>query len=225
VTEVTEVTEGRGERGTADKTGEPRILLEIACGDLRDAIAAAEGGADRLELCSALELDGLTPSLGTALEVYRSAGVQFVAMVRPRAGDFVYGDDEVGVMLHDAQLLLDAGANGIVVGCLTRDHEIDARACARFAALAEGHAVVFHRAFDRIKEPFGALEILVDLGFTRILTSGGTKTALEGVKRLRELVERADGRIQILPGGGIRENNVEAVVKQTGCSQVHLSRR
>ena len=224
MTEVTEVTQGRTGSG-ARGSRESRILLEIACGDLRDAMAAASGGADRLELCSALELDGLTPSLGTALEVYRAARVEFVAMVRPRAGDFVYSDAEVLVMLHDAQLLLDAGAAGIVVGCLTRDKEIDARACARFAALADGSSIVFHRAFDRVKEPAAALEMLVDLGFTRILTSGGKKTALEGVKEIRELVQRADGRIEILPGGGIREDNVDVVVKQTGCSQVHLSRR
>ena len=202
-----------------------RILLEIACGDLRDAIAAGEGGADRLELCSALELDGLTPTLGTALEVYRAGRAPFVAMIRPRGGSFVYTDDEVAVMLHDAQLLLDAGASGIVVGCLTPTREVDARSCARFAALADGHDVVFHRAFDRVKEPAAALEALVDLGFTRILTSGGAKTALEGVKQIRELVRQADGRIEILPGGGIREENVEVVVKQTGCLQVHLSRR
>ncbi len=204
---------------------ERSILLEIACGDLNDALAADAARSDRIELCSALELEGLTPSLGTAVEVDRRLSVPFVAMVRPRAGGFVYSSDEKAVMLRDAQLLVDAGAVGIVVGCLTSSGTIDARACEKFVALAGEAEIVFHRAFDRIKDQVGALETLMDLGFTRVLTSGGAPTALAGARRIRALVERAAGRIEILPAGGIRENNVEAVVMQTGCEQVHLSRR
>jgi copper homeostasis protein len=201
------------------------IILEIACGDLRDALAAESARADRIELCSALDLEGLTPSLGTAVEVFRRISVPFVGMVRPRAGDFVYSSGELSVMLRDAQLLMDAGASGIVVGCLTNSGTIDARACEQFVALAGESETVFHRAFDRVKDQMVALQTLMDLGFTRILTSGGAPTALSGARRIRQFVERAAGRIEILPAGGIRENNVEAVVLQTGCEQVHLSRR
>ena len=202
-----------------------RITLEIACGDLRDALAAESARADRVELCSALELEGLTPSLGTAVEAYRLLSIPFVAMVRPRAGDFVYGSGELGVMLRDAQLLLDAGAQGIVVGCLTSGGTVDARACEQFVALAGESETVFHRAFDRIRDQMTALQTLMDLGFTRVLTSGGAPTAAQGAKKIRSFVERSAGRIEILPAGGIRENNVEAVITQTGCTQIHLSRR
>ena len=128
-------------------------------------------------------------------------------------------------MVRDAQLLLDANVAGIVFGCLTRDGLVDAHACEPFVALAVGTETVFHRAFDQIKDQLSALDVLIELGITRVLTSGGAKTALEGARRIRALVERAAGRIEILPAGGIREENVEAVVKQTGCEQVHLSRR
>ena len=200
------------------------ILLEIACGSISDAIIASTG-ADRLELCSALELGGLTPSVGTALEVDEAVMVPFVVMIRPRAGDFVWTADELAVMERDAGLLLDAGAQGIVFGCLTKDRDVDVAACRRLIDVA-GHAeTVFHRGFDEARASFQALDTLMDLGITRVLTSGGAPTALEGVGRIRALVERAAGRIEILPGGGIREHNVEAVVRQTGCVAVHLSRR
>jgi copper homeostasis protein len=200
------------------------LLLEIACGSITDACIAATG-ADRLELCSALELGGLTPSLGTVLEVSDTLTVPFVALVRPRAGNFVCSPVELAVMERDAALLLEAGATGIVFGCLTKSGDVDVAACRRLLEVAGRAETVFHRAFDEARAPFEALESLVDLGVTRILTSGGKKAALEGVGRLRALAERAAGRIEILPGGGIREHNVEAVVRQTGCDQVHLSRR
>jgi len=176
-------------------------------------------------LCSALALDGLTPSLGLAVVVGARVETPFVAMVRPRGGDFVYSGSEVSIMERDAGLLLEAGASGIVFGCLTRDRAVDDRQVDRLVSVAEGAETVFHRAFDRAAAPFEALETLVALGVTRILTSGGAPTALEGAKRIRALAERAAGRIEILPAGGIREENVEAVVRQTGCEQVHLSRR
>jgi copper homeostasis protein len=202
-----------------------RIVVEICCENLADAVAAEAAGADRLELAQALELGGLTPSPGLALVVGARVTMPFVAMVRPRGGDFVHADGEINVMERDAVLLLEAGASGIVFGCLTEDGRIAERACARLIAAAGDAETVFHRAFDRVKDPLDALETLIALGVSRVLTSGGAKTALEGADRIRALVERADGRIEILPGGGIREENVEQVVRRTGCTQVHLSRR
>ena len=200
------------------------LLLEIACGSIADARVAATG-ADRLELCAALEVGGLTPSIGAALEVDAAVAVPFVAMLRPRAGDFVCSVAELAVMERDAALLLEAGASGIVFGCLTQDGQVDVLACRRLIEVAGAAETVFHRAFDEARAPFEALETLADLGLTRILTSGGARTALEGVARIRALVDRAAGRIEMLPGGGIREHIVAAVVRQTGCDQVHLSRR
>lgn len=201
------------------------IVLELACGSLDDALAAVRAHADRIELCSALELDGLTPSLGTALEVDRISSVPFIAMVRPRSGDFVYSLAEIRVMDRDARLLMEAGASGIAFGCLTREGRIDEQSCERILSACNGSDTVFHRAFDQIADQLEALEILMRLGVTRVLTSGGAKSALEGAKQIRSLVERAAGQIEILPAGGIREENVEAVIRQTGCDAVHLSRR
>jgi copper homeostasis protein len=202
-----------------------RIVVEICCESLADGVAAEAARADRLELAQALELGGLTPSPGLALVVGARVRVPFVAMVRPRGGDFVYADSELTVMERDVGLLLEAGAAGIVFGCLTEDRRIDEGACERLIAAADDAEIVFHRAFDRLKHPLDALETLIDLGVSRVLTSGGAKTALEGANRIRALLERAEGRIEILPGGGIREENVEQVVRRTGCTQVHLSRR
>jgi copper homeostasis protein len=209
-----------------------RIALEIACGSIHDAVIADQAGADRLELCAAMELGGLTPSLGTVFEVSERVDAPFVTMIRPRAGSYQWTGAELAGMERDASLMMETGASGIVFGCLTSSGAVDVRACKRLMrAAGRGETVfhpveaVFHRAFDESSDQLRALETLIEMGITRVLTSGGAATALEGVARIRTLVERAAGRIEILPAGGIREENVEAVVKQTGCQQVHLSRR
>jgi copper homeostasis protein len=202
-----------------------RIVLEIACDGLEDALVAAQGGADRLELCSALALDGLTPSFGLVLELREALHLPLMAMVRPRAGDATYSSAELTVMHRDAQLLLDAGVDGIVFGVLDARGRVDAHATREFVGLAADREAVFHRAFDHVPDPEDALEALIEAGVRRVLTSGGAPTALEGVDRIRALVERAAGRIEILPAGGIREANVRSVLERTGCTQVHLSRR
>jgi len=202
-----------------------RILLEIACASVADAIAATRGGADRLELCSALELQGLTPTPGMLTAVCRRVDLPVMVMVRPRAGSAVYTSTEWAVMESDAELLIHGGAAGIVFGALDGRGRVDERRCRGMALLAEGAETVFHRAFDEIADPMVALESLIACGVTRVLTSGGAPTALEGAERIRALVEHAADRIEILPGGGIREGNVAEVVRRTGCAAVHLSRR
>ncbi len=202
-----------------------RIQLEIACASVADAVAAARGGADRLELCAALELGGLTPSVGLLAAVRRRVRLPVLAIVRPRPGDAVYTSTEWGVMEADVELLLAAGASGVVFGALDAHGAVDARRTRGMVLLAGGAQTVFHRAFDDARDPFAALEVLVACGVTRVLTSGGRATAREGADRIRALVERAAGRIEILPGGGIREDNVEDLVRRTGCAAVHLSRR
>ena len=199
------------------------VLVEICCGSLEDALHAQEGGADRVELCSALCVGGLTPSLGAILEVEAQVGVPVMVMIRPRAAGFHYRDSEIAVMERDARAALEAGAEGVVFGTLRADGSVDEAACGRLRRAADGREAVFHRAFDATPDPFRALEQLIGLGITRVLTSGQRASALEGSATLGRLIERARGRIEILPGGGIRAHNVQELVRTTGCSQVHLT--
>lgn len=199
------------------------IQVEIVCCSVEDALAAEAGGADRIELCVALSSGGLTPSLGLLQEVKARTSLPVIAMVRPRAGGFVCSEAELAVLERDAELLAAHGADGIVFGTLTSSGNIDTDACRRIAGKALGQQLVFHRAFDLTPDPFLALETLISLGFTRVLTSGQRNTALEGAETLRQLQEQAAERIEILPGGGIRAHNVLEVLERSGCRQIHLA--
>jgi copper homeostasis protein len=201
----------------------PRVLVEICCGSSEDATAAQEGGADRVELCTALCVGGLTPSLGAIEEARARLSIPIVAMVRPRAAGFRYRNHEIAVMERDVEGALAAGASGVVFGVLDDEGEIEIPSCRRLRRAAADRQAVFHRAFDLVSDPVRALEQLIDLGFTRVLTSGLSASASLGASRLRRLIEQADGRIEILPGGGIRPENVRELVAKTGCRQVHLS--
>ena len=203
-----------------------RVLLEAIAASLDDARAAVAGGADRLELCSALALGGLTPSPGLLRLVKAEIPVPVMCMIRPREGGMAYGAGEVAVMMRDAELAIEAGADGLVFGFLTAGGRVDVPRCRAFVerarALAPRVDLAFHRAFDVVVDPDEAIEQLVDLGLTRILTSGRAKTALEGAAEIRRTRERARGRIEILAGGGISAADVEAVVEATGVDQVHV---
>lgn len=200
-----------------------KLTLEISCCSAGDAQAAESAGADRVELCSAPFLGGLTPSAGTILECRARVHSPFVVMVRPRRGGFCFSDAEFAAMERDAGFALENGASGIVTGLLRADGHIDVRRCGQLKRIAGTKEAVFHRAFDVVPDPFRALDELIDLGFTRVLTSGQKPTALEGADLIRRLIERAAGRIEILPGGGIRPHNAREVIGRTGCTQVHLS--
>lgn len=212
-------------RGTGKRRGE--VLLEVCVASVDDAVAATAGGADRIELNSALELDGLTPSHGLLLETRRRVRIPVIAMARPRAGDFCYSDSEFEVLRRDVDHALEGGADGIAFGILTGDSRIDVKRCRSVIRQIGrgGGDVVFHRAFDRTAEPLEAIEQLVELGVRRVMTSGAARTAVAGAALVRDLVERAAGRIEILPAGGIRPANALRVVKQTGCDQLHTSLR
>jgi copper homeostasis protein len=199
-----------------------RILLEVAVASLDDARVAHAAGADRLELNSALELGGLTPS-PALIESACALGVPTIVMVRPRPGGFVYSDAEFDTLLRDAEFALRRGAAGVAFGCLRLDRTIDRSRAARIVELAGPAQTVFHRAFDVTPEPFAALETLIELGLTRILTSGQAATALLGASLIKRLIERAGGHIEILPGGGIRAENVDALLAQTAAGQFHGS--
>ena len=197
-------------------------ILEICCGSSDDVFAAKEGKADRVELNSALFLGGLTPSIGTFRKV-KSLGIPVMVMVRPRDGGFCYTQREFDCMLEDVKAFAEAGAEGLVFGVLNSDGTVDMERNRALIKAAGERQKVFHRAFDVVPEWRTAMDQLVSLGFDRILTSGQAASALEGAETLREMLEYANGRIEILPGGGIRPYNVRDLLIKTGCTQVHAS--
>lgn len=204
------------------------MIVEAVCCSVRDAVLAESAGAHRIELCSALEVGGLTPSLGLLLLVCEAVSIPVMAMVRPRAGDFTYDDSEWHVILADARALLAAGATGIVFGALLSQDglekgpgfHVDPRA-ADIAALAP-NACTFHRAIDAAKDLISAAETAMAMGYARILTSGGKASALEGAPILREM--QAAGAT-ILACGKVRSSNVADIVAQSGAPEVHLGPR
>jgi copper homeostasis protein len=200
-----------------------QILLEICCGSAEDAIEAAIGGADRVELCSALFLGGLTPSLGSLLHAKRHTNIPVVGMNRPRAAGFWYSATEFAVMERDADLLLEHGADGIVFGILNSDGTVDINRSRMLCDRIAPRPAVFHRAFDVTPDPFRALDELIDLGITRVLTSGQKNGAPEGAALIKRLIDHARGRIEVLPGAGIGLDHVPALVTTTGCTQIHMT--
>ena len=200
-----------------------KILIEVCCGSVDDAVEAEKGGADRVELNSAVFLGGLTPSLGSIIEAKKRLNIPVMVMIRPRAGGFCYTQVEMEVMLRDAKLAVEHGTDGLVFGMLTYDGLVDADRCKRIIELAKGRQTVFHRAFDVTPEPLKALDQLVELGFSRVLTSGQQKTAPEGIELIRRLIIHAGDKIEILPGSGLRPHNIRTFVEQTKAEQVHFS--
>jgi len=200
-----------------------KILLEICCGSIDDAVQAQAGGADRVELCSALFLGGLTPSLGTLIETRKRLKIPIIAMVRPRGGGFCYTDAEIATMERDARLAVDNGADGVVAGILKEDGTVHEAHCHRIREAIGAREAVFHRAFDVTPDPIQALDQIINLGFTRVLTSGQQNSVPEGMELIRKLIKHARNRIEILPGGGIPNYALRDVVEKTGCSQVHIT--
>jgi copper homeostasis protein len=202
-----------------------RIVLEVAITSPEDALAAQANGADRLELSCALELGGLTPSLGTLLEVKQATLLPVFVLVRPRPGGFCYTASEFHQVQRDVEVALGNGADGVVIGVLHADGTVDRPRCAALVRQAAGRPVVFHRAFDVTPDPFAALETLIDVGFRRVLTSGQQPTALAGADLLAEMVRRCAGRLEVLPAAGVNADTAPALVARTGCDQVHASCR
>ncbi len=205
------------------------LAVEIAVQDPAGVRIALEAGADRIELCSALGVGGLTPSAGliaTAVALARQAGRdRFVhVLVRPRAGGFVYTDDELGLCVADVIAAREAGAAGVVVGALTADGAIDRGAVEAFVAVAGPLEVTFHRAMDIVEDPLATVDALVDLGVARILSSGAAPRSIEGAEALAALVARAAGRIQVMAGGGVAVADI-AGLAGAGVDAVHLSAR
>ena len=198
------------------------ILIEACVDSIDSAIEAELGGADRVELCGELLQGGVTPSAGLIGAVCERIRIPVFALIRPRGGDFLYDDDELDVMLRDIEIIRSMNVEGIVIGALTRDGDIDVGTLYTLIAAAGDMHVTFHRAFDFVRDQRVALEALVELGVDRVLTSGGAPSALEGVEMLAELVDQGGSEITILGGGGINASNVADVVRLSGVKEVHV---
>lgn len=206
-------------------------ILEVCVDSTASALAAKEGGADRLELCADLIVGGTTPSLALVRQVKETTGLPVRALLRPRFGDFCYDRWELSQMAASAAELVGAGADGIVTGVLTPDGALDVEALrpiydtAHEAAAKANRpvALTLHRAFDVCRDPFAALEAACGLDLSTILTSGQAASAPQGAPLLRQLVERAAGRIEILVGAGVSPANLPALARETGASAFHLS--
>ncbi len=204
------------------------ITLEVCCADIESVRAAIEGGAHRIELCSALEVGGLTPSAGLIDEasvLCDKAGVDLHVLVRPRPGDYLYSRHELAAMERDIELAAMRNVKAVVTGALSRDGDIDREATLRLSSRAREHGagVTFHRAFDLCRNPFDALRVIADMGISRILTSGQAPSASEGAPLIAELVGRAPAGLTILAGAGITSANVAQLIAATGVTEVHAS--
>ncbi|WP_293934763.1 copper homeostasis protein CutC [Sphingobacterium sp. UBA6645] len=199
------------------------IHLEICANSLSSAKEAQLGGASRVELCQNLENGGTTPSYGQIKLVREALEIGVHVLIRPRAGDFLYSDDEFAEIKEDILYCKEAGCDGVVIGILTKDGGVDKVRMKELVDLAKPMCVVFHRAFDRCAEPLKSLEDIIELGCDRILTSGLKNSAWEGRELIKALVDKADGRIEIMPGAGVDESNVKAIIEFTGVRSVHSS--
>jgi copper homeostasis protein len=200
-------------------------IIEIATADFISTKAAVEGGADRIELCAALTEGGTTPSYGTILKCREQFDVQLFPILRPRGGDFLYTNEEFELMKKDCLLMKESGCDGVVSGFLLKHGEIDTERMSKIVDLAYPMEVTFHRAFDRCKDPFEAMEQLISIGCQRILTSGQRSAAPEGLPLIKQLIEKAAGRIIIMPGSGVRKENIREIATVTGATELHSSLR
>jgi copper homeostasis protein len=200
-------------------------LLEVCVDSVEGCLAAHAGGATRVELCASLVEGGTTPSAGMLAAALAATPLPVMLMIRPRGGDFLYSEHELGAMKLDVARARTSGARGVVLGLLRPDGTVDEERTRMLIDLARPLEVTFHRAFDMTRDPFEALETLVRLGVERVLTSGQERTAVEGLPRLVELARAAAGRISVMPGGGVNEEDIRRVIDATAAREVHVSAR
>ena len=200
-------------------------MLEICVFNIAAAIAAEKAGADRLELCENYDNGGTTPSYGTLKLIRRHINIPVFVMIKPRGGDFYFTEEEYQAMQDDVLLCKELGYEGVVIGLLDKEGNIDIAKNKKLVQLAYPMEVTFHRAFDRCKNPTQALEDIIACGCTRILTSGQQSTAPEGQHLIKQLVEQAGERIIIMPGSGVNSKNVSALRQYTAATEFHTSAR
>ncbi len=200
-------------------------LLEICAGSITSALAAQQGGADRIELCENLAGGGTTPSAGTFAVVRKNLSIPIFVLIRPRTGDFLYTEAEYEAMLHDIQTLKAAGADGFVTGALLANGDVDEVRSSRFVEAAYPLPCTFHRAFDVGSDGLKNLQRILSCGYTRLLTSGMKPSAAEATDMLSTLVREAKDQLVIMPGGGISETNILKLKTETGAKEFHASLR
>lgn len=199
------------------------IKIEICAGSLTSALVAQEGGACRVEFCDNLKEGGTTPSYAQIAIARKLLNIKLYVIIRPRGGDFLYSDLEFEIMKEDIKCCREIGCDGVVFGILKNDGHIDKERCLELKEAAGNMALTFHRAFDRCKDPLTALEDIIDMGFERILTSGLEEDALTGASLISDLIKQANGRISIMPGAGVRTNNLAELIKLTGANEYHTT--
>lgn len=199
------------------------MILEVVVYTIESAMNAQKGGADRVELCDNPGDGGTTPSYGTMEVVRQALGVDVYAMIRPRGGDFIYSSEEYFAMRRDIEMCKRASMDGVVFGVLKPDGTLDKNKCKKLIELARPMKVNCHRAFDMSRDLMETLEDCIEVGFDRILTSGGQAQAVLGTEMIAKLIQQANGRIAIMPGAGVNENNVAEIVKKTGAQEIHFS--
>jgi len=204
---------------------EKKYVIELATSDFLTTKSAVEGGADRIELCANLAEGGVTPSYGHIRKSRDAFAIPIYPIIRPRGGDFLYSTEEFEIMLYDIKLCKQLGCDGVVIGLLNSNGSIDIKRTSLLVETVYPLGVTFHRAFDRCRDPFEAMEQLIEIGCERILTSGQKPNANDGVDLIAHLNSSANGRIIIMPGSGVRKENVKLLAEQTGCVEFHSSLR
>ena len=201
-----------------------RYVLEVCCGSVDDVLQAQRGGADRVELNSCLMFGGLTPSIGELIAAKRFSSLPVMTMVRPRQAGFCYTGAEYATALADAEKLLEYGSDGLVFGFLKSDGSLDIERTRELARIAADKTKVFHRAIDVCPDWKKLLSQLIEIGIDRVLTSGQAPDVFYGVDVIREMMDFAQGAIEIMPGAGVNLQNVDKIVEATGCRQIHVAR-
>ncbi len=198
-----------------------KILKEVCVENLAEALEAEKRGADRIELCDNLSFGGTTQSYGTIKKALEKLKIPVFPIIRPRGGDFFYTEDEIEIMKEDVKMCKSLGAEGVVLGMLTKDKKIDFSLVKEFVSLAYPMEVTFHKAIDELENPVEAVEGLINAGVKRILSSGTKETALEGAEILNKMIEKADGRIIIVAAGKITAENFQEVSKKISVFEYH----
>lgn len=201
------------------------FVLEVIAFSIQSVITATKAGAHRIELCDNPAEGGTTASYGMIKTARENTHLQLFPIIRPRGGDFLYNEEEILIMKRDIQLCKELGCDGVVIGLLHADGSVNEEATRMLVETAYPMDVTFHRAFDRVRDPFEAMETIIKTGCARILTSGLKLTAPEATDILAELVRKAYGRITIMPGSGIRSGNIVDIAKKTGATEFHSSAR
>lgn len=201
------------------------MKFEVCANSVASCIAARDGGTHRVELCAGIPEGGTTPSYGEVITAREITGIKLHVIIRPRGGDFLYSSTEINIMLKDIELMNKARVDGVVFGCLTPEGDVDKSIMKELISAAKGISVTFHRAFDVCRDPYTALEEIIDLGCDRILTSGQASTAEKGIPLLQKLNEQAADRITLMAGCGVNKDNIHRIAQETNIKEFHFSAR